>query len=283
MAQSDYNIGANPSGLAMRTEINTIFDSILSHNSGSTAPTVTVAFMMWVDASNATYYYLKMRNHDNTAWVTLGIYTVATKVYTSYTEDTVKLTGSQTKAGVLTFSSSPVAPTPTAQSNNTNVATTAYVDGKFIRGTAVASTSGTSIDFTSIPSWVKRITVMFNGVSTSGTSLVQIQLGSGSIQTTGYLGSTSLIFGSNLTLITSSTNGIPIHSNSPSDVRAGILNIDNISSNTWVASGVFGSGAQTVQSAGSVSLSGVLDRIRITTVNGTDTFDAGSINIMYEG
>ena len=45
------------------------------------------------------------------------------------------------------------------------------------RGTAVASTSGTSVDFTSIPSWVKRITVMFNGVSTSGTSNPLVQLG----------------------------------------------------------------------------------------------------------
>jgi hypothetical protein len=32
-----------------------------------------------------------------------------------------------------------------------------------------------------------------------------------------------------------------------------------------------------------VSLSGTLDRIRLTTVNGSDTFDAGSINIIYEG
>ena len=34
--------------------------------------------------------------------------------------------------------------------------------------------------------------------------------------------------------------------------------------------------------AGRVTLSGALDRVRVTTVNGTDTFDAGSINILYE-
>ena len=55
-----------------------------------------------------------------------------------------------------------------------------------VSGTAVASTSGTSIDFTGIPSWVKRITVMLNGVSTSGTSIVQVQIGSGSPTTSGY-------------------------------------------------------------------------------------------------
>ena len=103
MAQSDYELAAHVSGLNQRTEINSIFDSILTHNSGSTAPTVTKAFMMWVDTSNATYYYLKMRNHDNTAWVTLGIYTVATKTYTSYAEDTVKLTGNQTIGGNKNF------------------------------------------------------------------------------------------------------------------------------------------------------------------------------------
>lgn len=127
MSQSDYNIGANPSGLNMRTELNQIFDSILTHNSGSTAPTVTKAFMMWVDTSNATYYYLKMRNHDNTAWVTLGIYTVATKTYTSYAEDTVKLTENQTIDGVKTFNSSPIVPTPTT---GTQAVNKDYVDSK---------------------------------------------------------------------------------------------------------------------------------------------------------
>jgi len=53
-------------------------------------------------------------------------------------------------------------------------------------GTAVNTTSGTSIDLTSIPSWVKRITVMLNGVSTNGASIPQIQLGAGSVDTTGY-------------------------------------------------------------------------------------------------
>ena len=117
MAQADYDLAAHLSGLNQRTEINSIFQAILSNNSGSTAPAVTVAFMMWVDISNATYYYLKMRNHDNTAWVTLGIYTVATKVYTSYTEDTVKLIGNQSIDGTKTFTTSPIIPIPTTSGN----------------------------------------------------------------------------------------------------------------------------------------------------------------------
>ena len=81
MAQvTDRNIGANPTGFAMRTEINNIIAALESDNSGSSAPLNTVAYMKWVDTSNATYYYVKERNHDNTAWVTLFRYTVATKI-----------------------------------------------------------------------------------------------------------------------------------------------------------------------------------------------------------
>jgi hypothetical protein len=71
---------------------------------------------------------------------------------------------------------------------------TAVISGQnsaITAGTAVASTSGTSIDFTSIPSWVKRITVMIAGVSTNGSSIIQIQLGdSGGVETSGYTGTT---------------------------------------------------------------------------------------------
>jgi hypothetical protein len=56
-------------------------------------------------------------------------------------------------------------------------------------------------------------------------------------------------------------------------------------SNTWSSfhSMALSNLANTLNGAGSVTLSATLDRIRITTVNGTDTFDAGSINIAYEG
>jgi hypothetical protein len=37
-----------------------------------------------------------------------------------------------------------------------------------------------------------------------------------------------------------------------------------------------------ITGGGSVSLSGSLDRLRLTTTGGTDTFDNGTINILYE-
>jgi len=156
--------------------------------------------------------------------------------------------------------------------------------GAFIAGTAVASTSGTSIDFTSIPSWIKRITVMFNGVSTSGTSGVLIQIGNtGGIENTGYLGASCTMTSAG-NGNTNYTTGYGIRQTSASDVTQGTLTINNLSPNLWVASGGFAksNNTDTIFSAGTKTLSATLDRVRITTVNGTDTFDAGSINILYE-
>jgi hypothetical protein len=151
--------------------------------------------------------------------------------------------------------------------------------------TAVASTSGTSIDFTSIPSYVKRITVMFSGVSTSGTSNLLIQLGTSSgVTTTGYLsyscrfGSASVAGGANF------TTGFGIAGNLAGNVFSGATIISSLSGNTWVANGFYGEsvGAIGVPVGGGISLAATLDRVRITTVGGTDTFDAGTINILYE-
>jgi hypothetical protein len=152
--------------------------------------------------------------------------------------------------------------------------------------TAVASTSGTSIDFTGLPSWIKRITVMFSGVSTNGSSLQIIRLGtSGGIETTGYVG-TATTNGATA----SSTVGVLVgYRGDAANVYSGaiVFTLLNASSNLWVAQGVNSGAGGSTGEASSVgatkTLSGTLDRVRITTVNGTDTFDAGTVNILYEG
>jgi hypothetical protein len=158
---------------------------------------------------------------------------------------------------------------------------------RLVSGTSVASTSGTSIDFTGIPSWVKRITVMFSGVSTNGTSLKLVQIGSGSFTTTGYVSASAYIAGQAGFSATSSTNGFIIISGDAADNLMGTMTINLLTGNTYVSSHSFGDSLGTYISGymggGNVTLSSTLDRIRITTVNGTDTFDAGTINIMYEG
>jgi hypothetical protein len=152
--------------------------------------------------------------------------------------------------------------------------------GVITSGTAVTA-SGTSVDFTSIPSWVRRITVMFNGVSTNGASLIQVQLGdSGGVETTGYTGSSF----DTVTASVNSTGFILTAQNISTASWNGSITLTLISGNNWVESGIVNSiaGGYAGASGGSKTLSATLDRIRITTVNGTDTFDAGSINILYE-
>ncbi len=148
-----------------------------------------------------------------------------------------------------------------------------------VSGTAVTA-SGTSVDFTSIPSWVKRITVMFSGVSTNGTSLVLIQIGSGSVTTSGYVSSCSTNGGTS----SSQTAGFIVNGrgDAANTIRGAVI-LTTLGSNLWVSNGATNSINSDVWSSGGTgSLSGTLDRVRITTVNGTDTFDAGTINILYE-
>jgi hypothetical protein len=179
----------------------------------------------------------------------------------------------------------------TNTTNQVSISSTGIVTGTagnlmLVSGTAVSSTSGTSIDFTGIPSWVKRITVMFNGVSTSGTSVVQVQIGSGSFTTTGY---DSRVFnwtgGSGGAAATSGFVLEIAGGASASNSRIGAIELLSIAGNTWIEKGIVSplslNGAMAT-SAGALALGGPLDRVRITTVNGTDTFDAGTINILYE-
>lgn len=170
----------------------------------------------------------------------------------------------------------------TAKLADANV-TPAKLSQPLVQGTAQASTSGTSIDFTGIPSWAKRITIMFNAVSMNGTSPGLVQIGAGSVTNTGYTSYASTMAAASSTL-GSSTAGFIIQYASASATLLGHMVLTNVSGNIWVSShqGAVLS-TNTVVGGGVVTLSGTLDRVRITTVNGTDTFDAGSVNILYEG
>lgn len=154
---------------------------------------------------------------------------------------------------------------------------------KITQGTSVTLTTQTSVDFTSIPSWVKRVTVMFNGVSTSGTSNWLIQAGdSGGVETTGYT-STCNQFSTSPGASTSTAGFLIQEAVTAAAASNGHAVITNVSGNIWVASSVLAdSQPSTAIGAGTKTLSDVLTQVRITTVNGTDTFDAGSINILYE-
>ena len=154
-------------------------------------------------------------------------------------------------------------------------------------GTAVASTAGTSIDFTGLPAWVKKITVMFNAVSSSGTSLHQIQLGTGSttFATSGYAGASMNTSGSAVATTNYTSGLVNMAANAAAAVIVGNAVFTNVSGNIWIGSLNCARTDTTFTSVGStvITLGAVLTGVRITTINGTDTFDAGSINILYEG
>ena len=164
---------------------------------------------------------------------------------------------------------------------------TAISDGNvgITLGTEQASTSGTSIDFTGIPAGVRRITIMFVGISTSGTSDITVQLGdAGGIENTTYLGAITDRGG---TTNQNFSSGFDWTANiTATDVFHGqmILSLEDSTGFTWVESSQcgFSSTASIDRGAGSKSLSAELDRIRITTLGGTETFDLGAINISYE-
>lgn len=175
------------------------------------------------------------------------------------------------------------------QSNGTtqfNVTSTgAYGQLKF--STAVASTSGTSIDFTNIPSWAKRITVMLAGVSlTTTASALLVRIGSGSFEATGYVGGYGLTNSSSAASAAANTTGVYVSGfNAAADTIHGAIVITNVSGNLWVAQGtIFRDGAVDAgYSIGSTkTTSGVLDRVQVV-LDSTGAFDAGTINILYEG
>jgi hypothetical protein len=190
--------------------------------------------------------------------------------YGSTLVDTISSSGNLTITGNVTTSGTITSSTGTTY--------------PLVAGTAIATTSGTNIDYTSIPTWAKRITIMFSAVSTSGTSFPMVQIGSESFVTTGYTCVGSAV--NNSTQGSASyTTGFTIRNFGAATASlSGQMILTNITGNTWVCSSVIADtgDSRMTWTAGTLALSGVLDRVRLTTVNGTDTFDAGTINILYE-
>lgn len=149
------------------------------------------------------------------------------------------------------------------------------------QATAIASTSGTAIDFTGIPSWAKKIIVLLSGVSHNGSSNIIVQLGTGggpTFTTSGYLSGVVALTNANGT-----TGFIIAVANSASTI-SGIVEISNLTGNLWVSKSAVGYSDAAGGSAGggTVSLGAALTAIRITTVGGTAVFDAGTVNVMWE-
>lgn len=280
MAQSDQVV-QNATFPSVRADINDNLAALYSQSSGNTAPTVTVAFQPWVDTSSSPPVK-KIRNGSNSAWITEGVIDPAGFQVGGVTQIANGGTGATTASTALAA----LLPSQTGNAGKALVTSGSAASWSAVinSGTAVASTSGTSIDFTGIPSWVKRVTVMFNGVSTNGTSNYQLQVGSGSLVTTGYA-ATSTSGASGVTTATATTGHLVATQIAAAALFNGHCVLTNVSGNIWVGSSLLLStgSAGYAMGASNIALSGTLDRLRITTVSGTDTFDSGSINILYEG
>lgn len=174
---------------------------------------------------------------------------------------------------------------PTIIDGTTGISTDAVTIGsiavqRMSLATAQSTLSGTSIDFTGIPTWAKKIIVTFKGVSTNSTGNLMVQIGSGSFTTSGYASVCS-----SGAAVTTLTNGFTVDSNrGATSLSNGSVVISTLGSNIWIESGSVSNPIATVSvSTGTLTLGDVLDRVRITTAGGTDTFDAGSVNILIEG
>jgi len=266
-------------GVATATSINKV-----ALTAPATAATLTIADGATLATSGAYSLTLTATAATNATFPTTGTLatlagseTFTNKTLTAPTLTSPNITTALTLTGaagtsgqILTSAGSGSAPIWTSANGITS-------------GTTVASTSGTSIDFTGIPATVKRLTVILNGVSTNGTNYYLLQIGSGSVQTTGYTSLTTLSLST--AVATTSTAGMITFSDNAAYAKYGSFVFTSLGSNIWVMTGIAINTATTAfgtYSAGQVTLSGALDRVRITTVGGTDTFDAGSINILYE-
>jgi hypothetical protein len=263
-------------------QIKNVVDPTLAQDAATKAYVDTANALSLLKASNLSDVANATTSRTNLSAAKSG----ANSDITSITGLTTALTVAQGGTGVTTSTGSGanvLGTSPTIASPTISGAVVSSMASSVITaGTAVASTSGTSIDFTSIPSWVKRISIVFMGVSTSGTSPVLMQIGSGSITTTGY-NACAVGFGVSTLGSVNYTNGFGVEdAGTASYTRYGTL-VLNSSGNTWtINGGVFRASTFNTLVCGGIALGGTLDCVRITTVNGTDTFDAGSINILYE-
>ena len=153
-----------------------------------------------------------------------------------------------------------------------------------------ATTSNSSIIFGSIPAGTKRITIMLDAVSTSGSSPLILQLGDGGgIETTGYVGSLwqQNSAGSDGGVVVGDTNGLEVTATATAATGytgQAIFSLENAGTFTWVGNSHMGNSPTRVMSLATTakSLTAELTQISLTTAGGSDTFDAGVASIQFQ-
>jgi len=217
--------------------------------------------------------------------------------------DVVLLSGAQTIADVKTFSNEPVVPDATVATSPVRksaldaetAARTAAIAAAVAPATlaptlsvyraAVASTSGSTVEFGTIPSWASEIWFSFSGVSTSGSAVSYFQLGTaGGWVETGYTGVSGALVGASGYSHVTSALGFPTNAVSAAGVLNGGVTFRRlgVGSNVWVVAscslGQYNATAYSLLMSGAVNLGAEITRARYKT---TDAFDAGSVGFGY--
>lgn len=305
-AAKDALLSGNPSKLLRGTEIGAEFDAIESAMAVAEAVNITAPIIAAstskttpVDADvlpildsaaanilkKVTWTNIKatLKTYFDTLYATAGTYvTAGAATGSGLTQATGKLLG-------RTTASTGAIEEITPGSTLTFAAGSLDVARPFTLGAVTNTTSGTAIDFTGLPSWAKRVTMSFNGVSTNGSSNLLMRLGAGSVETTGYSATACTNAGAGGSATDTVSNGFSlthITGGSAASTLSGTVSFTlmNASTNLWACHGVLNSasGGAIYTLAGVKALAGALDRIRLTASNGTDTFDSGSVNITWE-
>ena len=200
-----------------------------------------------------------------------------------------------TANGIAATANTALSNSSTAVTTANAAVATANAAARLVIGTAVNPTSGTSVNFTGIPSWAKRISVNFANISTNGTSAEVIRVGTSSgFVTSGYAATCSYITTASSAASVDSSAGFNLMGQNASGNQVQlsgrvVIDLVGVFSGTtyWACSGVIsridpGLNFQKFV-AGQIGLSGTLDRIQLTTIVGTASFDGGLVNIIYEG
>lgn len=299
-ASKDSLASGNPLKIVKGTEIDSEFNNIAT------------AVATKADSISPTFTGVPAAPTASAGTSTTQVATTAFVTAANVLQDTATALKAPLASPALT--GTPTAPTAAVDTSTTQLATTAFVtsqaatDAPLANGTAAVGTSkkyarqdhvhppllqsgssvyaasGTSLDITGIPSWASRVTITFKDVSTNGTSIPLIQLITSSAVTTGYTSSGSVL----ATGVASSTSTSGFltaggSSDTASVSRSGQIVITYQGVFQYAATSILSCNLAEVRvGGGSILLSALITGVRITTVNGTDSFDAGSISILYE-
>lgn len=288
---------ANQAGAAFRSALNTVLGKIHGNYIGSTDPVSAgdqTAGMLWVD-TNASPATLKIRNAANSAWVSVGQVDTSFLLAgsTAFGRSLLAAAAASNARTTLGLTAAIVTTTLASQAeaqagvNNTKLVTPLRVkeaiDALSPGATLAAqqaTTSGTAFDFTGIPADVNEIVAMFDGISLTGTDEYLIQLGdSGGVETAGY----ESVSGLGGATTQSSTAGFMISGINAAEFISGMMIMKRMNGNKWVSMHELhrpGGGLSSIQGSGIKTLSGTLDRVRLTRT-GSNTFDGGAVAIAY--